>query len=66
MNKEHTLRENIKIGLKVAIILKKDQKSGNLSYGIIKRILTNSAIHHRGIKVQLEDNQVGRVQEICK
>lgn len=60
----HTKRVNITIGLSVGVILKKDQKSGNITYGIVKRLLTNSAIHHRGIKVQLEDGQVGRVIEI--
>ena len=57
-------RDNIKIGLNVGIVLKKDQKSGKITNGIVKRILTKSSIHHRGIKVMLEDNQVGRVQEI--
>ena len=59
-----TKRENIKIGGNVGIILKKDQKSGIITKGIIKRILTKSLNHHRGIKVMLENNQVGRVKEI--
>jgi len=57
-------RENIKIGLNVGIVLKKDQKSGKITKGIVKRILTNSQNHHHGIKVMLEDNQVGRIKEI--
>lgn len=59
-----TKRENIKVGLSVGIVLKKDQKSGKITKGIVKRILTNSLNHHRGIKVMLEDDSVGRVQEI--
>ena len=57
-------RFNIKQGLKVNIVLKEDQRSGKLTEGIVKDILTNSAVHPRGIKVRLEDGQVGRVQEI--
>ena len=59
-------RADITIGLKVKVVLKKDQRSGKLTTGIVKRILTNSPVHHRGIKVMLEDNQVGRVQELDK
>lgn len=61
---ENTIRSNIKIGQKVDIVLKKDQKSGRLTQGIVKRLLTNSSNHHHGIKVMLEDNQVGRVKKI--
>jgi uncharacterized repeat protein (TIGR03833 family) len=61
---ENTIRNNIKVGSKVDIVLKKDQKSGKLTQGIVKRILTNSPNHHHGIKVILEDNQVGRVKKI--
>ena len=57
-------RKNIKPGLKVAIVLKKDQRSGTLTEGIVKDILTNSATHPHGIKVRLMDGQVGRVKEI--
>jgi uncharacterized repeat protein (TIGR03833 family) len=57
-------RCDVKIGQRVGVVLKKDQKSGKLTFGVVKRILTNSAVHHRGIKVILQDNQVGRVQEI--
>lgn len=59
-------RKDIFPGLFVAIILKKDQRSGNLTEGIVKDILTSSAYHSRGIKVRLEDGQVGRVAEILE
>ncbi|HUH18513.1 MAG TPA: YwbE family protein [Albibacterium sp.] len=59
-------RKDIYPGLLVAIILKKDQRSGNLTEGIVKDILTSSAYHSRGIKVRLEDGQVGRVAEILE
>ena len=55
---------NIKPGLRVSIILKKDQQSGKLVEGIVKDILTKSPAHPHGIKVRLEDGQVGRVKEI--
>ena len=57
-------RFNIKQGLKVNIVLKQDQRSGNLTQGIVIDILTNSPTHPHGIKVRLQDGQVGRVQEI--
>ncbi|MFC1974359.1 YwbE family protein [Chloroflexota bacterium] len=57
-------RVNIKPGLQVSIILKKDQRSGKLTGGIVKDILTKSPFHHHGIKVRLESGQVGRVKEI--
>jgi len=57
-------RINIKAGIKVNIVLKVDQRSGKLTTGIVKNILTNSPSHPHGIKVRLEDGQVGRVQEI--
>ena len=57
-------RSDIKIGSRVKIVLKKDQASGKLTDGIVARILTNSAHHPHGIKVMLDDGQVGRVQEI--
>lgn len=58
------LRSNIKSGLKVNIVLKQDQRSGKLTQGIVKNILTNSPKHPHGIKVRLQDGQVGRVKEI--
>lgn len=57
-------RKDIYPGQEVAIILKKDQRSGKLTYGIVKDLLTSAAYHSRGIKVRLEDGQVGRVAEI--
>lgn len=57
-------RADIKSGIKVAIVLKKDQRSGNLTEGVVADILTNSSFHPHGIKVRLTDGQVGRVQEI--
>lgn len=59
-------RENIKIGAKVKIVLKADQRTGKLTDGFVGKILTNSGTHPYGIKVMLEDGQVGRVQEICQ
>lgn len=60
-----TNRLNIKPGLSVLIVLKKDQRSGNLTKGIVKDILTKSPHHSHGIKVRLESSEVGRVKEIC-
>jgi uncharacterized repeat protein (TIGR03833 family) len=56
-------RKDVYPGLEVAIILKKDQRSGKLTYGIVKDLLTSAAFHSRGIKVRLEGGQVGRVAE---
>ena len=61
-----TTRANIKPGMRVNIILKKDQRSGILTEGIVKDLLTSAPKHHRGIKVRLEDGQIGRVQEIIE
>ena len=62
----HTQRANIKQGLEVEIVLKKDQRTGKLTKGIVDRLLTNSPNHHHGIKVMLQDKQVGRVKNILK
>ena len=59
-----TNRANKKQGLSVGIVLKQDQRSGKITQGIVKRILTKSSHHPHGIKVQLENGQVGRVKEI--
>jgi uncharacterized repeat protein (TIGR03833 family) len=59
-------RTNIEKGLKVKVVKKKDQRSGKLTEGTVKRILTNSANHPHGIKVMLESGTVGRVKEIIK
>ncbi|WP_338751552.1 YwbE family protein [Bacillus sp. FJAT-52991] len=62
MNGQH--RKDIQPGLDVNIVLKKDQRTGKKTRGIVKDILTNSSFHPHGIKVRLVDGQVGRVQEI--
>lgn len=59
-------RKNIKAGLKVAIVLKEDQRTGKRTIGIVKDLLTNSPNHPHGIKVRLTDGKVGRVQEILE
>ena len=59
-----TVRANIKPGMKVSIVLKKDQPTGALTQGIVRDILTSSPVHPHGIKVRLEDGQVGRVKSI--
>jgi uncharacterized repeat protein (TIGR03833 family) len=59
-----TERKNIRAGLKVAIVLKQDQRTGKRTIGVVKDLLTNSSFHPHGIKVRLTDGQVGRVQEI--
>ena len=59
------IRNNIKPGILVDVVLKKDQPTGKLTRGHVKRILTNSSTHPHGIKVMLvEQNLVGRVQKI--
>lgn len=59
-----TIRANIKPGMTVLIVLKKDQRTGKLTKGIVKDILTKSPSHPHGVKVRLMDGQVGRVKEI--
>jgi uncharacterized repeat protein (TIGR03833 family) len=59
-------RSQIKPGVHVRIVLKQDQRSGKLTEGIVKNILTNSPTHPHGIKVRLLDGKVGRVKEITK
>lgn len=59
-------RAEVKIGQYVAVVLKKDQSTGELTEGEVKAILTNAAFHPHGIKVKLTDGQVGRVQEILE
>ena len=58
------VRENISIGSKVMVVQKNDQRSGKLTEGIVKKILTNSSNHPHGIKVMLESGIVGRVKEV--
>lgn len=64
--KDGKTRSDIKPGMLVNIVLKKDQRTGNLTEGIVKDLLTSAAFHHRGIKVRLTDGQIGRVQEIIE
>ncbi|NWF95029.1 MAG: YwbE family protein [Candidatus Thorarchaeota archaeon] len=59
-----THRKNIRPGVVVDVVLKMDQRTGKLTRGVVKEILTNSEIHPRGIKVRLRDGRVGRVQAI--
>jgi uncharacterized repeat protein (TIGR03833 family) len=59
-------RSNIAAGIEVDIVLKQDQRTGKLTRGIVKNILTKSPTHPHGIKVRLEDGQVGRVKQIIK
>lgn len=63
---EGTIRSDIKPGIKVKIVEKQNQRSGELTEGIVKDILTNASNHPHGIKVKLESGQVGRVKEIIK
>jgi uncharacterized repeat protein (TIGR03833 family) len=62
---EGTIRANIKPGMKVSIVLKKDQKSGALTEGVVQAILTSAPVHSRGIKVRLESGADGRVKIIA-
>lgn len=59
-------RKAIKPGLLVKIVQKQDQRSGTLTEGVVKDILTNSATHPHGIKVRLETGEIGRVKEIVE
>ncbi|KKK44864.1 MAG: hypothetical protein Lokiarch_14750 [Candidatus Lokiarchaeum sp. GC14_75] len=59
-----TKRANIKSGMRVFIELKKNQRSGKLTKGIVKDVLTNSPNHHYGIKVRLRSGEIGRVKKI--
>lgn len=59
-----TVRANVKPGMIVLVVTKKDQPTGRLTKGVVKDILTSSRTHPRGIKVRLQDGQIGRVIEI--
>ena len=59
-------RKDVKVGLEVEIVQKQDQRSGDLTEGVVKRILTKSPNHPHGIKVQLETGEVGRVKNILE
>lgn len=58
------IRKDVKPGLEVDIVLKKDQRIGRLTRGVVKDLLTKSANHPHGIKVRLADGQVGRVKNV--
>lgn len=57
-------RKDIRAGQRVEIVLKRDQRTGNRTVGIVKDVLTSAAHHSRGIKVRLDDGRIGRVREI--
>jgi uncharacterized repeat protein (TIGR03833 family) len=63
-NQDGRERRNIKIGCSVEVVQKQHQRNGELTQGIVKRILTNSANHPHGIKVMLESGKVGRVAKV--
>jgi len=63
---EGSIRKNVAPGTHVMVVKKEHQRTGQLTEGVVKDILTNSAVHPRGIKVRLTDGVVGRVQEIIK
>ena len=58
-------RDRISIGIIVQIVQKQDQQTGNLTEGKVMRILTSSQFHPHGIKVELENGKIGRIQKIC-
>jgi len=64
-NFESGIRKNVQIGQNVEIVQKQDQQTGKITIGIVKNILTKSANHPHGIKVQLETGEVGRVKKLC-
>jgi len=64
LKQDGTIRNNVKIESEVEIVQKHHQKSGELTEGIVKRLLTKSSNHPHGIKVQLETGEVGRVKKV--
>jgi len=64
MKKDGRIRSNITEGTEVLVVLKRDQRTGKLTRGVVKDLLTRSENHPRGIKVRLEDGKIGRVREI--
>lgn len=66
MNFNPQKRADIKVGMFVAIVQKRDQSSGETTEGEVKRLLTNAAFHPRGIKVKLDTGEVGRVVEVIE
>lgn len=63
---DYKKRSDIKVGQKVKVVQKQHQRSGKLTEGVVKRILTNSSFHKWGIKVKLESGKVGRVKEFVQ
>jgi uncharacterized repeat protein (TIGR03833 family) len=59
-----TRRADVKPGMRVSIVMKKDQRTGALTKGLVKDILTSAPVHTRGIKVRLETGEVGRVKSL--
>ena len=64
MKTDGRIRRNVTVGAEVLIVLKRDQRTGKLTRGVVRDILTRSANHPHGIKVRLRDGKVGRVQEV--
>lgn len=64
MKTDGRVRRNVTVGVEVLIVLKRDQRTGKLTRGVVRDILTRSANHPHGIKVRLRDGKVGRVQEV--
>ncbi len=64
MKTDGRVRRNVTVGAEVLIVLKRDQRTGRLTRGVVKDILTRSANHPHGIKVRLRDGKIGRVQEV--
>jgi uncharacterized repeat protein (TIGR03833 family) len=64
MDADGRVRENVKPGVEVMVVLKRDQRTGKLTRGTVRDVLTNSKTHPRGIKVRLQDGKIGRVQRI--
>ena len=64
MKTDGRIRRNVTVGAEVLIVLKRDQRTGKLTRGVVKDILTRSANHPHGIQVRLRDGKVGRVQEV--
>jgi len=65
-NSDGRIRKNIQIGVQVDVVQKNHQRTGQLTQGIVKRLLTNSPSHPHGIKVQLESGIVGRVKNVIE
>ncbi len=66
MDMPGTKRSNVRPGMKVSVVQKQDQRSGDLTQGVVQSLLTKSSYHPHGIKVRLENGMVGRVKEIIE